>query len=400
MAEEQVEVGTEAPAAPPLPMNERPVDGPGSGRGAIRKELEKSVESVRRSREPEPPKGKKYVSTARKEGVAETPEAPTETEAEAEAPAEEAAEAATEYKMPEGWAKEAKAEWQNLPPAVQAAVAKRETDMAKGVDDLKKKYSDIDRALAPRMELLRQHGKSPGEAIHNLFAWFELINANPAQGFPALANSFKFDLRTIPGIIPKQQAPAPVAAAAQQAPAGATEGQPAGEVSPAIQQYLDGLKEELAALKGDFTNQLGQLSTSFQAQSQAKTEEILANWAKDKPYFEEVRQTMAHLIASQAVPPLPNGAADLDKAYDMALWGLPDVRNKVLADQQKAAQDAARAKQATEKKAQQEQADKARKAQAGSVTSSAPGSPALPSKSKKGKTVAESLREAMAELSD
>jgi hypothetical protein len=401
-----VDAGTPEPAEPaPPPMNERPVDGPGSGRSALRKELEKNVESTRKAQEPEPQpaKGKgKYVSTARKEGVAETPEAPVE-EAETQEPvAEPDVEAASQYKVPEGWAKEAKAEWSNLPPQVQAAVAKRETDMAKGVEDLKGKYADIDRALQPRMELLRRHGKAPAEAIHNLFSWFEALSVNPAGTFPALANSFKFDLRTIPGLIPQPASgPAPAPQAAPQATGQpAAEGQPAGEVSPAIQQYLDNMKQELAALKGDFTNQLGQLSNSFQQQSQAKTEEILASWSKDKPYFEDVRKMMAHLIASQAIPPLQNGAADLDKAYDMALWALPEIRQKVLAEQQKAAQDAAKAKRAAEQKAQQEQADKARKAQAGSITGSAPGAPGLPAKPKKGKTVAESIRDAMNELSE
>ncbi len=400
MAEEQIETGTPEPAAPPpTPMNERPADGPGSGRSELRKQLEKSVDTVRKAQEPAPPakqKGK-YVSTARREEVQGAETAPAESEE--AAPAEETA-AEPAVAAPEGWTKEAKAEWENLPSAVQAAVAKREVDMAKGVEDLKKKYSEIDQVLQPRLETLRRHGHSPAQGINQLFAWFEALSANPNVAFPALAESFKYNLRSIPGLIPQEliqlwqekqkqqpgQAPATEAA------------QPAGEIPPAVQQYINEMNQKLQALEQGFTNQLGQLSTNFQQQSQAKTEEILANWSKDKPHFEEVRRTMARLIASQEVPPLPNGAADLDRAYDMALWALPEIREKILAEQRQKADAELKAKQAAERKAQQDQADKARRAQAGSLSGNAPGSPTLPVKGKKGKTVAESLRESIAEL--
>jgi hypothetical protein len=53
-----VETGAAEPAAEaPPPINESPADGPGSGRGSIRKELEKSVDTTRkaeRGRKPHP----------------------------------------------------------------------------------------------------------------------------------------------------------------------------------------------------------------------------------------------------------------------------------------------------------------------------------------------------------
>lgn len=389
MAEEQVEVGTESPAPPP-PFNEAPVDGPGSGRGAIRKELEKSVESTRRT---EQPAKKPPVRAARQMQEEAAAVAGESAEGEAEAPAEGEA---PQYKVPDGWSKEAKAVWGELPPAVQAAVEKREVDMAKGVEDLKKRQAEIDQVLQPRLEVIRRHGHTPAQAVNQLFAWFEALSANPTQAFPALAQSFKFDLRSIPGIIPQQQAKQPEQLEAKPA----AEAQPAGEIPAAVQRYIDDLNHKMEALQQGFTTQLGQLNSSFQQQSQAKTEEILAAWSKDKPYFEDVRKMMAHMIASGAVPTLPNGAADLDTAYDRAIWAIPEVRQKILADQQKAAEDAAKAKAAAERKAQQDQADKARRAQAGSLTGNAPGTPPPPVKGRKGKTVAESLRDAMKELSE
>lgn len=402
MAEEQVvDTGTPEPAAP-LPMNERPADGPGSGRSEIRKELEKSFDTARKSERSREAPPKKYVSSARKEAAAQGQEAaPAEGEAEA-APAEEAA-AEPATAAPEGWTKEAKAEWENLPPAVQAAVAKREVDMSKGVEQIQKKYAEIDQVLQPRMETIRKHGHTPAQAVNQLFAWFESLSANPQVAFPALAESFKYNLRSIPGLIPAEliQLWQEKQKAGQQQPGQqqpAAEAQPGGEVPAGVQKYINELNQKLQALEQGFTNQLGQLSSSFQQQSQAKTEEILANWSRDKPHFEEVRRTMSRLIASQEVPPLPNGAADLDRAYDMALWALPEIREKILAEQRQKADAELKAKQAAERKAQQDQADKARRAQAGSITGSAPGAPGLPAKPRKGKSVGESIREAIGEL--
>ncbi len=398
MAEEQnVDTGTPEPAAPP-PINERPADGPGSGRSELRKELEKSVDTARKAERGREAPPKKYVSTARK-NAEEQGQQPVE---EAAAPAEgEAAPAEPAVAAPEGWAKEAKAEWENLPPAVQAAVAKREVDMAKGVEDLKKKYGEIDQVLQPRMNTIRQHGHTPAQAVNQLFAWFESLSANPQVAFPALAQSFKYDLRSIPGLIPQeliQLWQEKQAAGKQPAPQPGAEAQPVGGIPPEVQKYINELNQKLEDLQQGFTSKINEVNSSFQQQSQAKTEEILASWSKGKPYFEEVRRTMARLIASQEVPPLPNGAADLDRAYDMALWALPEIREKILADQRQKAEEAQRAKQAAERKAQQDQADKARRVQAGSLSSSAPGAPSLPAKGKKGKSVGESLRETIAEL--
>jgi hypothetical protein len=387
----------EAPVETRVPLNEAPVDGPGSGRSTLRKELEKNAEAARKPAAPQPKGQTTKKSRARQEmEEQETPEeAPAEGEV-APAEGETPEEGGAALKAPEGWAKEAKAVWEQLPPAVQTAVNKREADMAKGVDDLKKKQAEIDQVLQPRMEVIRRHGHTPAQAVNQLFSWFEALSANPTVAFPALAQSFKFDLRAIPGLLPQQQQ-TPAQPAAQPDP----KKQPAPEeIPPSVQNYVKTLEQQINELKQGVDQRLGQLSNSFQQQTQAKTEEILMSWAKDKPYFEDVRRVMGQLIQSGTVAPLPNGSADLDKAYDMALWAMPEVRAKVQADQ-KAKEDAARkAKADAEKKLQQEQADKARKAAAGSLTGGAPGNPPQPGKPKKGKSVRESIMEARQELAE
>lgn len=393
-----VDTEIEAPAEVQVPLNEAPTDGPGSGRGAIRKELEKNTEAARKAAEPrQERRGKVTKSRVRQEEEAVEAEAAAEGEPALE---EEVLEEALEGpKPPEGWTKEAKAEWEILSPAVQAAVSKRETDMSKGVEDLKKKYSEIDQALQPRMDTIRRHGHTPGQAVNQLFAWFDALSANPGVAFPALAHSFKFDLRQIPGLLPQQQAAQQAAQQANQQQAPAAGEQP--EISPAVQRLIDMQRQQIEELRQGFSNQIGQLSNNFQQASQQKTEEILATWARDKPYYEEVRRTMAQLIASQTVPPMSNGMADLDKAYDMALYALPEVRTKVLAEQEQKRITELKAKRETEKKAQQEQADKARKAAAGSLAGGAPGNPVQPQKGKmKTRSVRESIMEAREALAN
>lgn len=375
-----VDPGTEAPR---VPINERPADGPGSGRGEIRKHLEKSFEDSRQEPAEVKPKARAKRAGVNNQPVEEPVEEPVEQEVEGTELEVKPAVAA-----PKAWAEEAKAEWEKLPPAVHAAVIKREADMSRGVDALKAQYNELDKVLQPRRQTIKAHGHTDAQAVNQLFAWFEALTANPQQTFPALAQSFKFDLKSLfPGVTePVKEQPK------------VEGGQPVGEIPAPVQNYINEIRGELTALKQGVQQQFGNMQNTFAQQSYQKTEEILGAWAKNKPHYEEVRGLMAHLIGSGAVAALPNGSADLDTAYDMALYAMPEVRQKVLADQ-KAAADAETARKATaERQAQQVQADKARRA-ATLLGPSAPGSPVDPKTGKKkGKSVRESIADAMEEV--
>ena len=158
---------------------------------------------------------------------------------------------------------------------------------------------------------------------------------------------------------------------------------------------INQITNKLGQLENAFAQKIGAVESTFQQQSEAKTQEVLMNWAKDKPHFEKVRVLMSQLIASGAVP-LKDGRVDLDGAYDAAIYANPEVRGALQADQAKAAQAATVAAAAKEKAAQQAAADKARKSNV-SLAPSAPGQPVAP-KAKKGRSVRESLKDAMEEL--
>ena len=100
------------------------------------------------------------------------------------------------------------------------------------------------------------------------------------------------------------------------------------QLDPQIKAYLDA---QLAPL-GQHMNGLYQ---TVQQQSIAKTNEMLAMWAKDKPFYNDVRVTMARLMTPGAngKPPLvaarEDGNADLDTAYERACNMDPNVRAKM-----------------------------------------------------------------------
>lgn len=372
-----------------------PDTGAGSGRSSIRKSLEKGFEDSRKAEIERDKKGKFTKQPKRVAGGAEVEPAGEEEPAveagAAVAEGETAPDTTPETVAPEAFSKEAKAEWAKVPPAVQAAILKRETDTAKGVEELKNKYKDIDTALAPHMNEIRKNNHTPAQAVSQLFAWMQALAGNPDVAFPALAKSFGYDLAKF---APAAAAPAaPAVDPALAAAAGAN------EVPPALQKYIDDLKKEIGELKTTVGTQIGEVKSTFQRENEEKTNAVLMNWAKDKPHFEAVRGLMAQLIQSGAVP-LKDGQVDLDGAYDRAVFADPTVRAKVLEEQRVANEAAAKKKAAEAAKKQQAEADKARKT-AVSVGGGAPGdTPAPTKKGSKGKSVRESIMEAREQLSE
>jgi hypothetical protein len=356
-------------------------------RRSIRENLERGFADARkREEQPEEPKKSRDRKTGRfasdgprgeedeaKEAQNVTEDVPTEATGTDETPALQA---------PSAWSKEAREAWLQVPATVQAAVLKREQDTKKGVDELKAKYVPIDQALAPHIDALQRNGKTPADAISQLFAWFQALAANPQVAFPALAKSFNYDISNF--------APPRAEAITQATPEKAPE-QPAGEIPPAMQAYIKRLEEKVSGVESAFGQKLSGLEQTFQQQSMAKTQEILGNWAKDKPHYEGVRQLMAQFIQSGVVPFRTDGTVDLDRAYDMAVWANPEIRSQVQQADLIKREAEAKAKQEALVKARQDQADKARSKAVSAVTSAPGGEPSKKQQSGKGKSVRESL---------
>lgn len=381
-----------------VPESEAPSIAPDEGsrndgrqeRRSLREELENSFNEARQDQDREEKrdehgrflKGNKPPPRQRPpEGTQAAPETADHTAPEAplDTVAPEADKPTTQ--PPTGWPKEAKAEWNVLSPTIQQAVLKREQDTQKGVDELKAKYSDIDRALEPHIQAIRNHGHSPAQAVKQLFDWFQALAQNPKEAFPALAKSFNYDLN--------QTAGSPSPAGAQPAQTG----EPTQDASQATEEVPLRVKQEMEALRKEVTT----LASSWREQTEAQTHQALNQWAKDKEHFSEVRGDMAQLIQSGVIP-LKDGRVDLDTAYDRAIWANPDIRMKLMAKQQADFEAKQEALLERKQKAQQEAANKARRA-ATSIAPRAPSADAGKSAKKAGKSVRESLRDAMEELS-
>lgn len=247
---------------------------------------------------------------------------------------------AEKLRPPVGWTKEGKANWDNLPPDVQKSVLKREEEFSNGIKqyaDKAKSYDELDQVIAPYKQMIASYGVTPAQTVDRLFKWMNALSHQDvnvkANAFKSLAQSFGFDISSL---------------APQQSKEGDQEN--ASTFDPSIiDQRLSPVLSEVQQLK----------KQQEEAQAAAAAQ-LIANWSKDKPYFNEVRTDMYRLIESGAVPPLPNGDIDLDTAYNKAVRLNENVWDSIQLEEQQKREAAAREQAEKEAKAKAEQLRKAR----------------------------------------
>ena len=251
------------------------------------------------------------------QNAAEPAEPPSDQPAE-QAPVETAVKPSID--PPNSWSSEQKAKWASIPPEAQEYIARRETEAHQAITRAGQRLKEVEpvtQVLDAYAQDFASRGVSPAQGIAILANAQRQLDANPVQGLIEIAKSYGIDL--------------------SQAFQGDGRAQ---TVAPEVNE----LRSEIAQLKGYLTQQQ---RAQHDAQMQTLQSEISA-FAKDKPYFDEVRPTMAAL--------LQNGQAEtLDAAYDMAVHALPTTRSRILEDQRKADE----AKRAAEQKAKADQAKRA-----------------------------------------
>lgn len=286
---------------------------------------------------------------------------------------------------PESWTKEERNEWATLSPAAKKAVLRREADAKKGVEELKSRYSkydELDAVIAPHRPMIAQTGNTDVGVVKALFDW-NLALANPKtklSAFKELAKNFSVDLTSIAPNAGQQPTPQ-----AQDAP----NNELATYIEP-LQAKVDAQATELARLQAEHKNR-----------SDAAANQALADFAKDRPYFERVRGDMKRLLdmdmaaAQRGLPAeyMPGGTIDLVKLYETACYMKSDVRAELEAERaDKTAKDLA-AKQQTEAARKALEVKRAKDA-AVSVRSGSPGSPANGSQNP-GKPRSEGVRDSI-----
>lgn len=352
----------------------------------VREQLKKSIAEV--SGEEPPAKPKREKGTGRFERKAQeaapidgTQPATTESVADA-------------IPAPASLPKEARAAWDKAPTEIKQAFLKREQDMQAGVEQLQQRYNLIDQAIAPHQDALRQMNATPGEAVNRMFLWFKALAGKPADAFPALAQSMGVDWKSLissQGSDPTQTDPTQT-------------GVP--EIPENVKNYVGQLQQQLQQLTQyvqQVDGRFGSVEQNINTQNEARTRENLSIWSQNKPYFEDVRVDMAKMIETGIVPLKQDGQVDLDTAYERAIYFNPEVRAKVLAEQQQANQQVQQKTEQAATTATQAQVSRARKASVSLPASTTPGQAGSPlSKKKPGEklSVRDSLKAAMAELRD
>ena len=284
---------------------------------------------------------------------------------------------------PAALSKEVKAIWDTLPDVVRNDIIKRESDTAKGVEQLQQRYRPIDEALSPYRPLLQQHGKTEGEAIRMLFGWHNaLANPDPrakAQAFQALAQSHGFDLSTLAPRATGQP---------QQQPTDPHD--PRAAIQSMVQQALQGYMAPL-------DQRVSAWEQRMQQEQQAKVNSDIGEFSKGKPYFEKVRTAMGQIMSA-------GYATSLEDAYNKATWADPEIRAEMqAADNAKREADAKTAQEAQaaeaakveeeRKRKEREALERARKANVSPRAGTPSGSVIPKSAAGRGKSVRQSVAE-------
>ena len=215
---------------------------------------------------------------------------------------------------PSSWKKDYEEHWGKLDPTLQDYIQQREADYAKGVSTYKNQWD----MAAPLVETIKQF--EPLLQHHNINAkdWIGrlgradmlLTRGSPEQKvqmFAQLANDYGVNLGQLTG-----------------------------------QQGYDPQFSQLAQELNQIKNQWSSFQSQQEMVEQSQLQNEIASFKDDKPYFEDVRETMAGLLQSGM-------AHDLQSAYDKAIRLNDDVFQRVNATQAQKSEAAQREKVAQAK---------------------------------------------------
>ena len=273
---------------------------------------------------------------------------------------------------PKSWRADEKAVWPQVPEKARAAFHRREQEGQRGVDDLKRNYAELDAALAPHLPTIKSFGHSSAQAVSQLFAWQNALSNDPKRFFPELMKNYGVSPQDIfPELAAGGYAPQQDAAQQQQ-------------FDPRyVQQLIDARLQPIYTVAQ-------QVQTQQAQQRAAQTQQIITDFSKGKKHFENVRVKMAQLIQAGVAGLNEDGSINLNHAYETALHLDPNVWAEVQRETNAQARAAAKA-----------EADRKRYA-GSSLSPTSPGRNnfAAGKKPARGKSVRETLDEAVAEARD
>lgn len=200
---------------------------------------------------------------------------------------------------PPGWSVASKATWNDLPEAVKADIAKREKEVSDGFAQ----YKGLGE-LKPFAEAYERQGGSIKQAFEGYMNMDRTLQTNFVSGIQAICQHYNVDPGKLAAVLggqgQAQQADDPFAA----------------RLSP-LEREIQMLKSEREADR-----------RAAVEHEQKSAEDTIEQFAADPKnlYFANVKATMGHLIQT-------GQAADLQDAYDKAIWANPEIRPLLIKQQ-------------------------------------------------------------------
>lgn len=280
----------------------------------------------------------------RADGSVDPDQSPAVTLPDADKPSEQVEQPSTAAEPPTSWSADAKAEFVKLSPAVQQAVIKRESEISEGGRRWSEEKRTYDDMLTPVRAAAQRAGVDERTGLQKLIAANDYLERDPQNAILWLAQTYGVDLSKQPA----EQAKAPTA-----------------PVDPVVRQLHQ---------------QVSTLQQSIEARETAELQQTINQFASQPghEHFETVKADMGVLLQS-------GRAKDMQDAYDKAIWANPDIRSKLIADQNATAA-------AARKTQEQATTDKAKRG-AISTSGSPTGGPA-PAATFQGDTVEDAVRAA------
>ena len=241
--------------------------------------------------------------------------------------------------VPQSWSADVKQKWSSLPPDVQTYIAGREKEAHSKITQQGNEL----RSYQPVREIydwIRTQGVPTGKEPEVVANWARAqaaLDANPVEGLKWLANSYKVDLSKLAGAAPQGKAE-----------------------SEAIDDlFRDPRYDKIAPEVSELRNQISLLQRQLHAQANAdnsvrqrQVETIIETFSADKQDWADLENDIVNeieVLKSQD-PALPYDKL-LEKAYDRARWANPDIRARILSEDQQRKEretEAARKKEAEE----------------------------------------------------
>jgi hypothetical protein len=236
-------------------------------------------------------------------------------------PSTDAAKASTEAAQtatnapPAGWTAAEKAEWSKLSPVAQAAVSRREAEIARGGQQWSEEKRRYEAVLSPVAEAARRNGLSTEQGLQSLLNAQSFLERDPTAAIKWLAQSHGVNLATLAGQsddVPSAQAQTPnIEAMVRQA------------VMPLVAPIQQRWQQE-------------------EQRQQEMTTQMVVDFAASQghEHFGSVEQDIMDLI-----PPLkernPTWTPQqvLQEAYDRAVYANPATRQTILTAREQAAEE-------------------------------------------------------------